>query len=138
MDTAITGLVQNANSMPTRLNYLHIEGTEGRTFAEIDALLQEGWQFVFFEYCISCVIFTLRRPTDIILMPPDEWRWLRGLPYTVLSFFLGWWGIPWGFIYTPIVLFSNLTGGCDVTAQTRAWLETHLANGPEVATCEAS
>jgi hypothetical protein len=125
MDMATASQVQVANRMPTSLNSLRFEGAEGKSFAEIDALLQEGWRFVFFEYCISCFIFTLRRPSDIILMPPDEYRWLRALPYTVISLFLGWWGIPWGFIYTPIVIFTNLTGGCDVTAQTRAWLESH-------------
>jgi hypothetical protein len=123
MDMATAEQVRVANRMPTGVNSLWIEGAKGKSFAEIDALLAEGWRFVFFEYCVSCFVFTLRRPTDIIFMPPDQWRWLRALPYTVLSFFLGWWGVPWGFIYTPIVLFTNMTGGCDVTAQTRAWLD---------------
>ncbi|MFZ6655369.1 hypothetical protein [Undibacterium sp. TJN19] len=26
----------------------------------------------------------------------------------LISFFLGWWGIPWGFIFTPAALFGNL------------------------------
>jgi hypothetical protein len=129
MDMETAQEVRDANQMPTSLNNLRIEGAEGKSFAEIDAMLREGWKFVFFEYCVSCFVFTLRRPTDVILVPPDKWRWLRGLPFTVLSFFLGWWGLPWGFIYTPIVLFTNITGGCDVTAQTRTWLESHRATG---------
>jgi len=27
----------------------------------------------------------------------------------------GWWGIPWGFIYTPMSIISNISGGKDVT-----------------------
>ena len=122
--------------MPTLKQDFHIDGMESKTLTEIDLLLQDGWRFVFFEYCISCVAFTLRRPSQIFLTPPDEWRWLRGLPYSVFSFFFGWWGIPWGIIYTPIVLVTNMTGGCDVTAQTRAWLESHAVLDREAATCD--
>ena len=33
-----------------------------------------------------------------------------------LSLLLGWWGIPWGPIWTIGTVFKNLTGGVDVTA----------------------
>jgi hypothetical protein len=82
------------------------------------------------------LIFTLRRPTDVIFEPPSEWSWLRGLPGTVISLLLGWWGVPWGIIYTPIVIVTNLTGGCDVTAQARAWLESQLGPDTEPLSCE--
>jgi hypothetical protein len=35
---------------------------------------------------------------------------------------LGWWGFPWGFIYTPQVIAKNLQGGVDVTANVLASL----------------
>jgi len=44
---------------------------------------------------------------------------LQGLPYTVLSLLLGWWGVPWGLIYTPLVVITNFSGGCDITAAMR-------------------
>jgi hypothetical protein len=28
---------------------------------------------------------------------------------------LGWWGVPWGLIYTPMVLIGNLCGGKNLT-----------------------
>ena len=28
----------------------------------------------------------------------------------VFSLFLGWWGIPWGFVMTPVQIFRNLNG----------------------------
>ena len=34
-----------------------------------------------------------------------------------MSALLGWWGFPWGFIYTPAVLVTNLKGGRDVTSK---------------------
>jgi hypothetical protein len=33
---------------------------------------------------------------------------------------LGWWGFPWGFIYTPMVILKNFSGGEDVTERVMA------------------
>jgi hypothetical protein len=65
---------------------------------------------------------TLRRPTDIFFLRADQYGWPRGLPYSLLSLLFGWWGIPWGLIYTPLTLFTNLCGGRDVTTEVRALL----------------
>jgi hypothetical protein len=34
----------------------------------------------------------------------------------LLSFVLGWWGIPFGLIYTVQSIYRNLSGGIDHTA----------------------
>jgi hypothetical protein len=47
-----------------------------------------------------------------------------------LSAFLGWWGIPWGPIYTIQSLSKNISGGKDVTDQVLA----SLAKNGQVAT----
>lgn len=39
------------------------------------------------------------------------------MPYTMLTLFVGWWGIPWGPIYTIMCLATNLGGGKDVTSE---------------------
>ena|SRR5581483_1523443 len=92
---------------------------EELTTAQLETELAAGARLVFFEYCISLLIISLRRPTRVYVVGPGEWAWVRGLPYTVLSLLLGWWGLPWGIIYTPIVVLTNLAGGCDVTEQFR-------------------
>jgi hypothetical protein len=97
---------------------MRIEGIEGLTHDQLAEELDRGGRFVFFEFCISCLIFTLRRPTDIIFLRQEQRGWVRGLPYTFLSLVLGWWGLPWGIIYTPLALATNLAGGCDVTEET--------------------
>lgn len=103
-----------------------VEGLEELSRAEIELMLQQGGRFVFFEYCISFLIFSLRRPSAICFVRPDEWGWVRGLPYTLISLLMGWWGLPWGVIYTPMVLVNNMSGGCDVTAQVCALLDQGL------------
>jgi hypothetical protein len=102
---------------------MHIRGLEHLTTAELEREVAAGGRFVFFEYCISLVAVTLRRPTDIYFLRSGQYAWLRALPYLAISLFLGWWGLPWGFIYTPLALFTNLTGGRDVTAQVMASLK---------------
>jgi hypothetical protein len=70
-----------------------------------------GDRLVVYEYCISLVAITLRRTTRVYrLRPGESGRW-KGLPYTLISLLLGWWGIPWGILYTPVVVLTNLSGG---------------------------
>jgi hypothetical protein len=75
--------------------------------------------WVVFEYCISLIAVTLRRPTRPIRLRVGQRAWVRGLPYVAISVAFGWWGLPWGVIYTPLTIYRNLAGGCDITAQVR-------------------
>ncbi len=76
-----------------------------------------GERLVFYEYCISLVFFSLRRPSPLVRSAPGQRGWRKGLPYAILSLLLGWWCIPWGLIYTPLVLWTNLSGGRRITAE---------------------
>ncbi len=79
-------------------------------------------RLVFYEYCISLVFITLRRPSRVYRLPANSWGLLPGMRYTLLTLCLGWWGIPWGLIYTPLVLWTNLSGGREITAEEwRRW-----------------
>jgi len=76
-------------------------------------------RWVAYEYCISLIAVTLRRTSRPIYLQPGQIAWVHGLPYVGISLLLGWWGLPWGVIYTPVTIFANLAGGCDITAQVR-------------------
>jgi hypothetical protein len=81
-----------------------------------------GYRQVYYEYCISLVFITLRRPSRLVRVPTDSWRVLPGLPYTLVSLLLGWWGLPWGLLYTPLVLWTNFSGGREISAEEwRRW-----------------
>jgi len=101
---------------------MQIRGADNLTAEELAGQLARGGRIVFFEYCISLLVVTLRRPSEMHFLPAGERGIVRGLPYTLVSLILGWWGIPWGFIYTPLTLFTNLSGGRDVTAELRPLL----------------
>jgi hypothetical protein len=108
---------------------MRIRGIEGLTAEQVEAQVQAGGRFVFFECCVSLVFVTWRRPTDIFLLRPGERGLARSLPYTLLTFLLGWWGLPWGLVYTPRALLTNLSGGQDVTEEARALLR--ISSGTE-------
>jgi hypothetical protein len=110
-----------ANPTPTaKSQSAFLRSTENRyipyQFAEPDDL----GRWVVFEYCISLIAVTLRRTSRPIYINPGQQAWIRGLPYVGISLLLGWWGLPWGVIYTPVTIFANLSGGRDITAQVRS------------------
>lgn len=96
--------------MPTK-----IRGIEGMKSGELEFELQHGAKFVLFQYCISVIVLTFRRPSDIYFLRQGEGAVKKGLPFTLLSLVAGWWGIPWGPIYTIQCVYNNSRGGKDVT-----------------------
>ncbi len=92
-----------------------ISGAEGMTEAELLAELRNGGKLVYFEYTISIILMTFKRPSAVHLIKKGESALVKGLPYTLLTLVLGWWGIPWGPIYVIMCLITNFGGGKDVT-----------------------
>lgn len=92
-----------------------IRGIEGMKNGELEFEIQRGAKFVLFQYCISIIVMTFRRPSDIYFLRQGESAVTKGLPFTLLSLVAGWWGIPWGPIYTVQCVYNNSSGGKDVT-----------------------
>lgn len=97
-----------------------IKGIETYTDQALMQEVQRGGRFVVYEYCFSILIMTFKRGTDVYFVRADESRFMKGLGFTMISLLFGWWGFPWGFIYTPMVLVTNLSGGRDVTNEIMA------------------
>ena len=53
-------------------------------------------------------------------------RAAKGLPYTLISLLAGWWGIPWGPIWTVMTVVQNFAGGKDLTPAVLAALGTAI------------
>jgi hypothetical protein len=98
---------------------IKIKGIEGLSSSEIEFELQRGAKFVLFQYCVSVIVLTFKRPSDIYFIRSGENAVVKSLPFTLVSLVGGWWGIPWGPIYTIQSVYNNLTGGKDVTQQIR-------------------
>ena len=101
---------------------MDINGLEGKSVAQLELELNRGVKFVVYLWVVSILIYTWKRPSAIYYIPPGGDRLMPGLLYSAISFFLGWWGIPWGIFYTAESLYENFTGGKDVTTEVRAAL----------------
>lgn len=94
-----------------------IKNIEGMTTDEINRELERGGKFVVFEYCVSIVVMTFKRGSDVYFIRSGESTIGSGILYTLITLLFGWWGFPWGPIYSFMALFTNLRGGRDVTQE---------------------
>jgi hypothetical protein len=92
-----------------------IIGIDGMTHDELNNELAQGARFVTYQYCISVIIMSFRRGSNIHFIRNGESAVKRGLGFVALTAALGWWGIPWGPIFSIQSLATNLGGGKDVT-----------------------
>ena len=103
---------------------MSIEGLEGMTPEQLKDELARGGRFVVFLYCISVLILTFKRSSDVQFVRPRESTFGKSFGYTLLSLLLGWWGFPWGPIYTLQAVFTNLGGGKNVTSEVVSSMKT--------------
>lgn len=82
---------------------------------ELDFEIQRGAKFVLFG-----VLHFHRYPHfpaafRYLFLRQGENPVVKALPSNLLSLVAGWWGIPWGPIYTIQSVYNNSRGGKDVT-----------------------
>jgi len=87
------------------------------SWEELGDELARGGRFVSFPYCISILIVTFRRSSDVCFVRKGESTLGLAVPYLAISLVCGWWGLPWGPIWTIGSLLTILTGGKDHTEE---------------------
>lgn len=63
-----------------------------------------------FQACFSFLIMTTKSPSRFFIKGHDNLIAI-GLAYTLVTLVFGWWGLPWGPIYTLETLYRNTVGG---------------------------
>jgi hypothetical protein len=101
---------------------MKVLGIEGMSANQLQFEIQRGARLVCYQYCVSVLVMTFRRSSDIYFIPAGQSAVAKGVPWTLLSMVAGWWGIPWGPIFTIQSLITNLKGGKDLTANFSASL----------------
>ncbi len=96
---------------------MKILGIEGMSPDQVQFEIQRGAKLVCYQYCISILVMSFRRSSDAYFVRAGESRVSKGLPWILLSLVAGWWGIPWGPIFTIQSLVTNFQGGKDLTAE---------------------
>ena len=101
----------HSNAPPMQINNI-----EGLTMRDLEDELERGGKFVVYQYCVSAIFMTFRRPSGIYFVRGNESAVGIGLHYSIISFVAGWWGFPWGPVQTINTLVNNFGGGKDVTS----------------------
>ena len=90
--------------------------------------VERGARFVVYDYVVSALIVCYLRRSPVIFIRAGESGLRRGLPYALVSLFLGWWEFPSGVMRTPRAIYSSLRGGRDVTQSVMERTRTFLEN----------
>lgn len=99
---------------------MKIVGLDGLSDAQIRDDLANGARFVVYFYCVSILVLTFKQPSSVYFIRPGQSAAAKGWAFTLLSLVFGWWGFPWGPIYTVQALWVNSQGGRDVTLEVAA------------------
>ena len=105
---------------------MKIKGIDNLSLNEIRDEVSRGGKFVMFTYCISIIVMTFRRSSDIYFVRAKQSSVKYGWPYMLISFLVGWWGIPWGPVYTIQAIFGAFSGK-NLTADVLDSLESQYA-----------
>jgi hypothetical protein len=90
--------------------------------ADLQQAVAAGAKFVRFQFCVSVIVLSFKRSSPIIFVPAGESAFSKGVSYSLISLLAGWWGIPWGPIWTLVTVAENISGGKDLTAPVLAAL----------------
>lgn len=95
-----------------------IKKTAGMSVNQLYNELSIGGRIVIYGYCISIIVLTFRLISKPYYIRTGEKASRYRGKYNLLSLLIGWWGLPWGPIYTleMLKINSNKQGGAtDVT-----------------------
>jgi hypothetical protein len=94
-----------------------IKNIDGLSVAQIQSMVNQGGKFVVFPYTISILVMTFQRSSDIYFIQPGEGTAKYSWGFALINLVLGWWGFPWGPIYTIGAIHKHIIGGKEVTAE---------------------
>ena len=102
-----------------------IKNIEGLTVDEINHEISKGAKFVAFQYCISIFVMTFKRGSSIYFIRSGESTLKHSLVFTLITLLFGWWGFPWGPVYSISSLSINPAGGKDLTQEVSIFFNPH-------------
>ncbi len=68
-----------------------IKNLEGLTTEEINAELNNGAKFVMFQYCISIILLTFKRSSNIYFVKAGQSSVKHSIGFTIITALFGWW-----------------------------------------------
>lgn len=102
-------------SLPDGILTVYGDGNKSQDSVENTEL--KGARLVVFEYCISLIVITFKRTSPAYFIGPHDNTLPKAIPFISISLLFGWWGFPWGPIYTISSIYKNLRGGIQVAGK---------------------
>lgn len=109
-----------------------IKNIQNYTQQQLKQEVERGGRFVYFPFTVSIVVMTFKRGSSIVFIPAGEGTFRHRAGYSAINLVMGWWGLPWGPIYTLGSMFTNMGGGKDVTAEVVSQLGLNAHQGYNV------
>lgn len=104
---------QESNSDLIEINT--VNGIEKLTKEQIIREVENGARFVAYSYVFSILIMSFKRYREVYLVRPNESIFGKMFGTFMVTLIFGWWGFPWGIIWSLGSIFNNLSGGTDLT-----------------------
>jgi len=105
---------------------MKIKNIDGLSAADLQQEVKEGGKFVYYPFTVSLIVVTFKRVSGVYLVRGKDNAVIKGLGFTLISLFFGWWGFPYGPKYTLDSIRTNLRGGKDVTEEVMATVAGHV------------
>ena len=106
-----------------------IKNIQNYSTEEIFDEISRGGKFVCFSYTISIIAMTFRRSSSIFFIPADHGTFKHRVGYSTANLLFLCCGTASTEIYTIGAIFTNMTGGRDVTAEVLSQLRTEPKPG---------
>jgi hypothetical protein len=99
---------------PPRENPVVVDQTPG----ELEERVMRGYRFMTIPYVVSVMILSFRRSMGgVHEVNTGEWPMGQVIGATFITCLFGWWGIPFGILWTILSLFYLWRGGRDCTRE---------------------
>ncbi len=105
---------------------MKIKNIDGLSAADLQQEVSKGGRFVFYRITVSFFVVTFKRNSGVYLIRANEDAARKGTPFTLLSAFFGWWGLPCGPKHTIVAIRENRAGGADVTDEVMATVAGYI------------
>jgi len=105
---------------------MRIKNIDGLSAEDLQREADKGARFIYYPFIVSLLVITFKRTSGVYLVRANENPVSKGLPFTLVSAFFGWWGVPFGPKYTLASIRTNMKGGKDVTDEVMATVAGHV------------
>ena len=85
--------------------------------AQVEEDVMRGGRFRVFVWNFSALIVSFRRASPLSYTRSTDVVGAKAWCWSIPSMILGWWGFPWGIIFTITSLYRNCHGGRDLTQE---------------------